>query len=98
MHKISDIFFGTPSGQIFFGYIADAGAEHMCPEKFRAPPPECVHCLISLLNCAVNQPNDCNCESGTGGNQDHEDDCKWIATGTKENKHIGSKIRTTRIL
>ena len=36
----------------------------------------------------------CDCASGTGSNQDHEDGCKWIAIGTKEIKHIG-KIRTT---
>ena len=45
------------------------------------------------LNCAINQSNNCDCASGTGGNQDQTDGRKWTAVGTKETKHIGGKIR-----
>ena len=38
MHKMSDIFGGTPSDQTFFRYRADAGAEPMCPEKNQSTP------------------------------------------------------------
>ena len=45
MHKISDFFSfflgggGVPlQTRLFFGYRADAGAEPMCPEKFKVPP------------------------------------------------------------
>ena len=48
MHKISDFFF-----LIFFlgeGYRADAGAEPMCPEKFRVTPPEALFGKLCLTS------------------------------------------------
>ena len=51
-------------------------------------------CLLFdfLLNCVVYKPNDCGCTSGTDSEQDGRE---WTLVGTKETKHIGTKIRTT---